>query len=68
MTDTPEIFAVIWNDFIPLSLPCQNATEALAKAEDMRMRASASGFDVDKMDIRAVRVPAGEDILIILHA
>lgn len=62
----PEIFAVIWNDFIPLSLHCANAQQAIEKAIDMRSRATAAGMNVEAMDIRTVRLAADSDALEII--
>ena len=69
MTDKPEIFAVIWHDFIPLSLPCASAQEAVEKARGMVARGTTNGLDMARMAVRAVHVPAGTDELVVLdHA
>lgn len=62
----PEIFAVIWNDVIPLSLHKDTAEEAITCARDMKKRAGAAGRDVARMNIRAVHVPADTDELHVL--
>ena len=59
----PEIFAVIWLDFIPLSLTFDTGPAALAYAEGMKERAARAGLDVERMQIRAVHLAAGSDRL-----
>lgn len=66
MSGKRECFGVIWHDFVPLALPCASASEATGKRDEMKARASAAGLDVAAMDIRAVRVPAGLDVLELL--
>lgn len=67
MTNKPEIFAVIWNDFIPLSLHCASAQEAIDKARGMVARGTANGLDMARMAVRAVHVPAGTVELVVLE-
>lgn len=62
----PEICAVIWNDFVPLWLYFDDAAAAIAKAADMRKRATAAGLDVARMGIRAVHLAKGSDTLEVL--
>ena len=58
-----DIFAVVWCDFIPLSLPCRTAEEAVAKARAMEATAPEKA---KQMNVRAVRVDR-EDRLHVLH-
>ncbi|SCM79931.1 hypothetical protein KL86PLE_90714 [uncultured Pleomorphomonas sp.] len=60
-TSEPEIFAVIWCDFIPLHLPFGSAPEAVAFAKEMAARAVVAG--VNLVGLRAVRLPEGSDVL-----
>ena len=56
-----DIFAVIWRDFIPLSLQCANRVDAIQKAKDIHERAEMNG--VRLADLRAVRLPSDSDNL-----
>lgn len=62
----PEIFAVTWLDFIPLSLHCADAAQAVEKARDIAARAAASKSTIRQ--IRAVHLPAGSNKLAVLWA
>ena len=54
MDPAPEVFGVIWMDFVPLSLTCPDAATAIKTAARIREKAG------DKIrDCRAVRVPQG---------
>ena len=56
-----EIFAVVWEDFIPLSLNCPSKDEAIAKAKEIKLK---GGEKV--RNVRAVHLPAMSDKLIVL--
>jgi hypothetical protein len=56
----PEIFAVIWCDFVPLSLPYPGAGEAVAAAQAMRAKAGKNG--VTLQHLRAVRLDAANKL------
>lgn len=56
-----EIFAVIWEDFIPLSLHCASKDEAIAKAKEIKLK---GGEKV--RNVRAVHLPAMSDKLTVL--
>lgn len=59
--NTPEVFAVIWEDFIPLSLHFGSRDEAIAKAKEVKLRGG------DKIrNVRAVHIPEGTDTLVVL--
>ena len=66
MSRKTEIFAVIWNDFVPLSLHHASACAAIDSARAMASKAGANGLDVAAMDIRAVHIPADTDSLVVL--
>lgn len=56
-----DIYAVIWCDFIPLSMHCQNSVHAIQVAKDMHERAEIRGTVL--RELRAVRLPGGSDTL-----
>jgi hypothetical protein len=53
--DKGEIFAVIWCDFVPLSLPFPNGPAAVECAQQMHARATLAGITLH--ELRAVRLP-----------
>lgn len=55
-----KIFAVIWCDFIPLSLQEETAEVAIRKATEMRERIKARGAF---MDVRAVSLDLETDTI-----
>lgn len=57
--DKIEVYAVVWLDFIPLSLHCSSAAEAIDKARSIRAAGKVR-------DVRAVHVAAGSDTLTVL--
>lgn len=57
----PDIFAVIWCDFIPLSLPQPDADAAIRCAQEMQARAVIAGVRI--ANLRAVKLAAGSDEL-----
>jgi len=58
MENLPELFGVIWTDNAlgPLSLVKPNAADAIASARDIRAKGAGKVSNV-----RAVRIPAGEN-------
>lgn len=56
-----NIYAVIWLDFIPLSLPQPDPASAVRYAREMHARATQS--DTGISGIRAVMLPADSDTL-----
>lgn len=58
MNSKPECFGVVWLDFIPLSLNLPDAESAVTYAKDLAERGKGK---INR--VRAVRVPAGEDVL-----
>ena len=50
-----EVFAVIWCDFVPLSLPFPDGPTAVDRAQQMHARATLAGIHLH--DLRAVRLP-----------
>ena len=57
----PELFAVIWCDFVPLSLPCASANEAIEKAQAMLTKAQSN--NVTLRHLRAVRVTPSDSLV-----
>lgn len=55
----PDIFAVVWCDFIPLSLPQPDAETAIRYAQQMNARAVIAGRRITHL--RAVKLAAGSD-------
>lgn len=58
-----DIYAVIWCDFVPLSLKFATAEEAMEKARYMRDRVAAMGRF---MDIRAVILKPDDTLIDLL--
>lgn len=58
-----DIYAVVWNDFIPLSLLADSEADAISKAQAMHAKATLSGVTLGYL--KAVRVTP-EDKLITL--
>lgn len=50
-----EIFAVIWCDFVPLSLTFPDGPTAVDRAKQMHARATLAGVTLHQL--RAVRLP-----------
>lgn len=51
------IYAVIWNDFIPLSLICENENTAIKTAKDISERANHIEF------IKAVKLTGNDELI-----
>ena len=56
----PEIFAVIWADFVPLSLQYASAAAAIAAAKAMHAKATSKGVRIH--DLRAVRLDEADKL------
>lgn len=60
-SDPADIFAVIWCDFIPLSLRYEDPATAVSYAQEIHARSELAGIHLK--DLRAVRLPALADEL-----
>ena len=56
----PAIYAVIWCDFIPLSLPCADAAKAIETAKAMKLKSDSNG--VTLRQLRAVRLDPNDTL------
>jgi len=63
MADKPEVFAVVWQDFIPLSLHRPDAESACNEAARLVARMLETGHDDMAATVRACHIPAGSDAL-----
>ena len=61
-----DIFAVIWQDMIPLSLHCESAANAIDKAQAMRAKAETNGISLH--DLRAIHLTKDDKLITLWRA